>query len=72
MSILIKSESKIHKSLGLYEVWTFSGNEQKTCFSNKLHKLNFIASCWGKNIEIYKDFNFCENLYLFELNKKSN
>ena len=68
MSVLISTKSKqdTGKNKQIYEVWTFSGNEQKICFSTKLHALNTISNLYDKNIELYKDFIFCENIYFNE------
>ena len=59
MSHLINIKYSKSENNEIFETWTFSGNEQKICFSYKLHKLNFIASLYDKNIELYKDFIFC-------------
>lgn len=64
MSVLKNTALKTDHSNGLiYEVWTFDNKVQKTKYSHELHLMNFIAAEYGKNIEIYKDYNFVEKKY---------
>jgi len=60
---LIKTELKKDNNT-IFEVLTFSNKMQKTYYSSTLHKFNFIASFYDKNIENYADFLFIEDLYL--------
>ena len=67
---LIKTAYKTDTQNGsIYEIWTFANKVQKMYYSETLHKINFIASLYDKNIEIYKDFIFCENKHLNRINK---
>ena len=50
----------------IFEVWTFNNFIQKCYASASLHQFNFIANMYDKDIEIYKDFLFIENIYITE------